>query len=233
MAYKRYDGLVNNLPQKKIDKELQICPLCGQQPHWLLEIEQGFSIVKMKSMCEKCNAKLYSEYNGFFKLDNLRVIDTGGINKSNLSLNSIYHIESLKTIANNIDKSLNNDNYPINTTQTNYSGYEGQEPKKNVNIVAGSIFSVIIFIALMVWILMPIGGSVGTLTYENYMSINNGMSYSQVCDIFDSNGELSSTAGMEGYTLSYYTWSNEIGTRIVVVSFENGRVTGKSQVGLT
>jgi len=71
------------------------------------------------------------------------------------------------------------------------------------------------------------------LTYENYSKIKNGMSYSEVVEILDNHeGELDTSAGYGGYTLSYYHWTSTSGSRCIVVGFENGRVCAKSQYGL-
>ena len=95
-----------------------------------------------------------------------------------------------------------------------------------------AIISVIIILAIIV-------GSTNCakneyLTYENYTQIQNGMTYSQVVEILDNHqGTLDTSAGFGGYTLSYYTWTNDSGSRCIVVGFENGRVCVKSQYGLT
>lgn len=242
MAFKRYDGFGGSIPQKKMDKGLTRCPFCGQDPHWLLEIKPGFATASMTCMCEKCSAKLYTENSGFSYDDNLRVIDTGNENKNNLSLNGVYHITALNTLGNKTNTIPQNTNIN-NETQSKTSSNSPQlntiqsetmpNPNRKNGAILGSIVASIIFVILLIVIISPSGGYSGTLTYENYMKINNGMSYSAVCDIFDSSGELSSTAGSGGYTLSYYTWQNSSGTRIVVVGFENGQVCAKSQVGLT
>lgn len=71
------------------------------------------------------------------------------------------------------------------------------------------------------------------LTYSNYNQIQNGMSYSQVVDIFDGHqGVLNTSSGYGGYNLAYYTWSNNSGTKCIVIGFENGNVCAKSQYGL-
>ena len=84
MSFKRYDGIVGCLPQKKIDKGLPKCPFCGGFPHWLLEIGQGFSAANVTCMCEKCKAKLHVENSGFSYSNNLLVVDVGYKNLNNL-----------------------------------------------------------------------------------------------------------------------------------------------------
>lgn len=71
------------------------------------------------------------------------------------------------------------------------------------------------------------------LTYENYMKIQNGMTYSEVVEIFDGHdGELDTSAGFGDYSLEYYDWTNSSGSKIIVIGFSNGRVCAKSQIGL-
>lgn len=173
MAFKRYDGFIGSFPQKKIDKGLTKCPFCGEDPHWLLEIKQGFSTASMTCMCEKCNAKLYSENSGFSYSDNLLVVDVGNKNLNKLSLNGTYHITALNSLSNSM-KIKGTDGNTINKEESNVhnnsssnitsspitpiqsSSYEDNR-KKN-GIIWGSIISIFIFIACMVWIFAPLGG---------------------------------------------------------------------------
>lgn len=167
MAFKRYDGFTGSIPQKKMDKGLTKCPFCGNDPHWLLEIKQGFATASMTCMCEKCGAKLYSENSGFNYDDNLRVVDTGNVNKNNLNLNAIYHITALNTLGNktnlNSEYVKANDNITMNKVEsTPQIGVIQSETMPNTNkktgIISGSIVSAIVFIAIMFWIFMPLGG---------------------------------------------------------------------------
>ena len=71
------------------------------------------------------------------------------------------------------------------------------------------------------------------LTYENYSKIQAGMTYEEVVNVMQGNeGVLDTTSSYGGYTLSFYTWSDELGFKCIVVGFENGRVSTKSQTGL-
>lgn len=110
MPFKRYDGFVGSAPQTKIDKGLPVCPFCGKHPHWLLEIESGFT-AKLTCMCEKCHGKLYTESRGLGFDDNFRVVDLGIENINELALNSIYHIKSLNSIASKNQSFENNSSY--------------------------------------------------------------------------------------------------------------------------
>ncbi len=89
-------------------------------------------------------------------------------------------------------------------------------------------------VAIVVAVPYNKSSSYGYLTYDNYVQIQNGMSYSQVVDILDGHqGVLDTTSSYGGYTLSYYTWSNSSGSKCIVVGFQNGSVCTKSQYGLS
>lgn len=100
--------------------------------------------------------------------------------------------------------------------------------------VAGFLILFVIIVAVVVGV-TKVDGSTNSnyLTYDNYIQIQNGMTYSQVVDILDGHeGILDTSSTVGGYTLSYYTWSNSSGTKCIVVGFENGSVCAKSQYGL-
>ncbi|MBQ9790712.1 MAG: DUF3862 domain-containing protein [Clostridia bacterium] len=100
------------------------------------------------------------------------------------------------------------------------------------------IIGVVVLLIIVISIACAVPGDGGAssstyLTYSNYTKIQNGMSYSQVVDILgDDPGVLDSSSSYGGYTLSYYTWSNNSGSKCIVVGFENGKVCAKSQYGL-
>lgn len=105
------------------------------------------------------------------------------------------------------------------------------------NIIIGVItFIISCVIIFSVFLLISKGSGSSTndyLTYNNYVSIRDGMTYSQVVNVLGGNsGVLDTSSSYDGYTLSYYTWSNRSGTKCIVVGFENGKVCAKSQYGL-
>jgi len=120
--------------------------------------------------------------------------------------------------------------------QLNGSPSPVESPKKQGKTLAIIIISVIAFSALVVallFLVIPSDKSNNYLTMENFNRIETGMSYNQVVEIFDGNqGELQSSSSYEDITMSIYIWTNESGSRIVSIMFENGAVTTKSQVGL-
>lgn len=71
------------------------------------------------------------------------------------------------------------------------------------------------------------------ITMEEYNQIETGMSYDEVRAIIGSDGELSGTSSVGGYTVSIYTWyGNGMAGSNANVTFSNGEVTAKAQVGL-
>ena len=112
---------------------------------------------------------------------------------------------------------------------------QSNQPSQNLpnKTVVGVMIAISIVLMLLAVIISSVGGSNGYLTYENYLNIHNGMTYNEVVEVLDGHqGELNTSAGYGGYSLSYYTWSNNSGSRCIVIGFENGRVCAKSQYGL-
>lgn len=99
--------------------------------------------------------------------------------------------------------------------------------------LAGATF---IISMIFVIIIASSGGSRANsgFTYENFLKIQNGMTYTEVCDILGSRGVQQSNTEVEGYSLTVYSWekNSTFSYANVVVMFENGKVTSKSQVGL-
>lgn len=99
--------------------------------------------------------------------------------------------------------------------------------KKLVWVIVGCVLAGIILLAIIFSI--PASNPVN---YENYCKIQNGMSYSQVVDIFEGKeGELSSHTSSGGYSLTIYIWEGN-GFSNATVGFENGKVISKFQIGL-
>lgn len=252
--FKRYDGFLNNYPQKEIDGKLPVCPFCGKPAHWLLEIHKGFSSLTTEFMCEQCNARLMQESVGFFRLDTLLVTDVGSDNLACLQLNGAYHISVLGGVARNLENNRKGENSgtAASTEKEGKTGTDGIEGWSNITysgppvaasappdksgakIIVTIVCIAVIFCGLLYMLLSFVSCETsGSLTYENYLKIHNGMTYSQVTELFDSPGELTTSGGFDGYSLKYYTWQNSSGTKIVVVGFENNKVCAKSQIGLT
>ena len=99
MEFKRFDGFLSryNIIQKKFDKELPVCPFCDEFPHLYLNVQNGFSLVSATCMCEKCKAKLNTEYK-VLNIKRLKAVDLGEKNVHNLELNITYSLEYLQGI---------------------------------------------------------------------------------------------------------------------------------------
>ncbi len=164
MSYRRYNWFWEFQPQKTIDEELPKCPFCGESPNWLLDVKKGINC-NFTCMCEKCHGKLYTEVFGISMDKNMRIVDLGIKNLNNLSLNAVYRVKSLDTIARN---TFSNEGQQSNTStggfettpHTTYApSFSEQKSKNNQSAIAViSVISIILFIGLMVWILLPGGG---------------------------------------------------------------------------
>lgn len=66
----------------------------------------------------------------------------------------------------------------------------------------------------------------------DFMAIQLGMTLAQVEHTMGAQGHLVSQTDMAGYTSAIYSWDGDTVPSSVLVTIENGRVTGKSQFGL-
>jgi TM2 domain-containing membrane protein YozV len=71
----------------------------------------------------------------------------------------------------------------------------------------------------------------GALTYENYLRLQEGMSYTEVVEILGSPGEEISRSELAGYTTVMYQWKKWNGPNMNVM-LQNGRMVQKAQFGL-
>lgn len=70
MDFKRYDGFTGSLFQAFADKSIPSCPICGQNPHWLLHQSQKvvgiFPITKQDNYyylrCDSCGMTMHTIY---------------------------------------------------------------------------------------------------------------------------------------------------------------------------
>ena len=67
------------------------------------------------------------------------------------------------------------------------------------------------------------------INMENYKKVKNGMSLNKVESILGS-GDENATSSYGGYSASVYTWSD--GFKVISITFSNGKVSAKAQVGL-
>ncbi len=71
------------------------------------------------------------------------------------------------------------------------------------------------------------------ITMEAFSKIKSGMSYDEVKEIIGCDGELLSTSSVNNYTVAIYVWygKGSIGAN-ANITFTNGKVSGKAQIGL-
>ena len=117
--------------------------------------------------------------------------------------------------------------------EINFNIEEKPNKKKRKILIILSIIVFVVGVFGLIVSLCLMDTEKDPLTYENFLQIRNGMDYQDVVEIFDGRqGQLDSSSGYGGYTLSYYSWSNNSGSKCVIVWFENGKVGGKTQYGL-
>lgn len=134
-----------------------------------------------------------------------------------------------------------------NTTETKKCKYCQTDIPKKAKVcpnckrtIKGGPGCLVIFVLMIAFsgIMMSItspGGSPSPelITMEEYNKIQSGMTYDEVKEIIGSGGELTSTVSANGYTVSIYSWyGNKTTGANANVTFENGKVIGKAQVGL-
>lgn len=95
----------------------------------------------------------------------------------------------------------------------------------------------LLLIGVLIIIAIATGGSgeddSALMTMEEFEAIENGMTYEEVVNIVGGEGELSNTASSGDYTIELYSWTgNGSANSNANVTFQNGVVTGKAQVGL-
>lgn len=70
------------------------------------------------------------------------------------------------------------------------------------------------------------------MTLEKFNKIEIGMTYQQVVDIAGEEGTLSTESSYGNQTMKIYYWYAKNGISNATVSFMNGKVNAKSQIGL-
>ena len=70
------------------------------------------------------------------------------------------------------------------------------------------------------------------MTLEKFNKIETGMTYQQVVDIAGEDGTLSTESSYGSQSMQVYYWYASNGISNATVSFMNGKVTAKSQIGL-
>lgn len=84
-------------------------------------------------------------------------------------------------------------------------------------------------------VLVGVGGAVGEnlggVTMDKYNQIQTGMTYDEVAALIGGPGEEMGSSEIAGHSTVIYTWSG-FGLSNATVTFGNGRVISKAQIGL-
>lgn len=70
------------------------------------------------------------------------------------------------------------------------------------------------------------------MTLDKFNQIQTGMTYQQVVDIVGAEGTLSTESSYGSASMKIYYWYGSDGISNAAISFENGKVSGKSQIEL-
>lgn len=70
------------------------------------------------------------------------------------------------------------------------------------------------------------------VTLEEFNQVKHGMTYEEVVSIVGCEGTLSSDYGNSSYNVKMFYWYGKDNISNMVVNFENGKLTGKNQIGL-
>ena len=71
-----------------------------------------------------------------------------------------------------------------------------------------------------------------SMNMEKFSKIETGMTYDEVVSIVGQEGSLSTESSYEDQNMKIYYWYAENGIANATVSFMNGKVTAKNQIGL-
>lgn len=111
---------------------------------------------------------------------------------------------------------------------------KGIKDAKKYMSIAGIVLAIALVIVIIVSVVPSGGSDKAGITYANFQRIENGMTYSQVCDILGQQGVQQSYTEYEGYNMAVYVWERDglYSYANIVVIFDNGKVSSKSQMGL-
>lgn len=107
--------------------------------------------------------------------------------------------------------------------------------KSAARIVFGIIIAVFGFLLLFSAVSSSSGKKEDTrdlVTLENFNKIDSSMSYDDVCALFGKEGTLDSEVDIAGIVTQIYHWNNKTNLFNCTVTFQNGKMVAKTQIGL-
>jgi len=90
-----------------------------------------------------------------------------------------------------------------------------------------------LFLALLLGSCCKLPAQPGSsITMGDYSELRNGMSYHQACGKLHGSGVEMSSSKIGPYETTMYKWSCSPGVCSITATFQNDKLTGKSQFGL-
>ena len=105
MAFKRMEGFVGSIPQSFIDRNLQVCPLCGtSHPHWGIDQKMQMKLEGNLYLfqCEQCKGVLSSPVPDVTRENNTILTTAGLIKKLSGKKNGVIYLR-IYDAGNNAD----------------------------------------------------------------------------------------------------------------------------------
>ena len=127
---------------------------------------------------------------------------------------------------------------PDNSKFCNHCGNVMQKKWYQKNSPLTITIMIVAFAFLIGAVIFFVNGGFGTSSNEidlsQYEKIEIGMSYEEVKNIFEFDGELLTSSGENGTEDYYaiYSWNGDSYTSYATITFTGGRVSDKSQYGL-
>lgn len=100
--------------------------------------------------------------------------------------------------------------------------YSTSSQELGTKTVASAIGGIVVLLALY-WVFIGFGASI---SQEEYVRLENGMSYQQVVEIVGGEGDLVMDANIMGMSMRGYRWHGS-GMQSVMVSFNGDRMAAK------
>lgn len=95
MAFKRMEGFAGSVPQRFIDNNVKICPLCGStNPHWAIDMKMQMKLEGNLYLfqCEQCKGVISSPVPDVTGFNNSMLTTTGLIKKMSGKKNGVIYM---------------------------------------------------------------------------------------------------------------------------------------------